>query len=126
MTENETLGFRHVFWRDGRARGEGIVTDDITGTGHSYWGWEFWRKTRVLQGDLVVNGVVYPTPAPLYKFHGTDKAGVDGICMDGFRQPTAEKPNMDKKSGGTKLPMCALFCSCPLPSLGTSLLPCSC
>jgi len=67
-----------------------------------------------------------PTPAPLYKFHGTDKAGVDGICMDGFRQPTAEKPNMDKKSGGTKLPMCALFCSCPLPSLGTSLLPCSC
>ena len=73
MTENETLGFRHVFWRDGRARGEGIVTDDITGTGHSYWGWEFWRKTRVLQGDLVVNGVVYPTPAPLSLFWRPDR-----------------------------------------------------
>ena len=61
-----------------------------------------------------------PTPAHLYKFHGTDKAGVDGICKDGFRQPDAAKPNMDKKSGGTKLPMCALAaCSCclhPLPA----------
>jgi hypothetical protein len=73
VTENETLGFRHVFWRDGRARGEGIVTDDITGTGHSYWGWEFWRKTKVLVGDLVVNGVVYPTPAPLGLFWRPDR-----------------------------------------------------
>lgn len=66
-----------------------------------------------------------PTPAPLYKFHGTNKAAVDGICREGFRQPTAEKPNMDKKSGGTKLPMCA-FALAHLPSLGTSLIPRSC
>ena len=63
-----------------------------------------------------------PTPAPLYKFHGTDKAGVDGICENGFRQPDATKPNMDKKSGGTKLPMCvlAIFNQTP-PNHGSDL-----
>ena len=49
--------------------------------------------------------LVDPTPAPLHKFHGTSKEGVDGICEHGFRQPNAAQPNMDKKSGGTKLPM---------------------
>ena len=44
--ENETLGFTHAFLRDGRSRGEGIVTDRVTGTGHDTWGWEFWRNTR--------------------------------------------------------------------------------
>lgn len=57
-----------------------------------------------------------PTPAPLYKFHGTDKAGVEGICKDGFRQPDAAKPSMDKKSGGTKLPMCAFAARTPHPN----------
>ena len=52
--------------------------------------------------------MIDPTPAPLYKFHGTDANGVSGICETGFRQPDAAKPNMDKKSGGTKLPMCVL------------------
>lgn len=37
VLENETVGFTHAFFRDGRARGEGIVTDRITGTGHSMW-----------------------------------------------------------------------------------------
>eukprot|EP00966_Prymnesium_polylepis_P180531 4181160-Prymnesium_polylepis.1 len=46
-----------------------------------------------------------PTCEPMYKFHGTSTEGVDGICKEGFRQPDSAKPNMDKKSGGTKLPM---------------------
>lgn len=49
--------------------------------------------------------LIDPTQEPIYKFHGTEKAGVDGICKEGFRQPDAECPNMDKKSGGKKLPM---------------------
>jgi hypothetical protein len=49
--------------------------------------------------------LVDPTCEPVYKFHGTSVEGVNGICKDGFRQPDASNPNMDKKSGGTKLPM---------------------
>eukprot|EP00966_Prymnesium_polylepis_P148538 3431241-Prymnesium_polylepis.1 len=49
--------------------------------------------------------MIDPTAPPVYKFHGTSVDGVDGICKHGFRQPKAESPNMDKKSGGTKLPM---------------------
>ena len=45
--------------------------------------------------------LIDPTAEPLFKFHGTSKEAVDGICKDGFRQPTAEKPNMDEV-GGTK------------------------
>ena len=49
--------------------------------------------------------LVDPTCEPVYKFHGTSVEGVNGICKDGFRQPEASDPNMDKKSGGIKLPM---------------------
>ena len=49
--------------------------------------------------------LVDPTCEPVYKFHGTSVEGVNGICKDGFRQPDARNPNMDKKSGGAKLPM---------------------
>lgn len=45
VSENETLGFTHPFLRDGRARGEGIVCESITGCGHSLWGWNFYRQT---------------------------------------------------------------------------------
>ena len=38
--EHETLGFTHPMFRDGRARGHGIVSGQ-GGTGHDKWGWEF-------------------------------------------------------------------------------------
>ena len=53
-------------------------------------------ETRFLECKL---DLIDPTCEPLTKFHGTSKEGVDGICKDGFRQPDASKPNMDKKSG---------------------------
>ena len=31
ISEEETLGFTHPFFRDGRARGAAIVCDEITG-----------------------------------------------------------------------------------------------
>lgn len=70
VNENETLGFTHPFLHDGRARGEGIVTDRITGTGHSLWGWEFWRNTRVLYGSVIdpknsSNDIIHPPPSSM-------------------------------------------------------------
>jgi len=62
--ESETLGFTHPMFRDGRARGHGIVAADTGGTGHDEWGWEFWRKTRVAYGTVQVDGKVYRHPKP--------------------------------------------------------------
>ena len=46
VTENETLGFMHPFFRDGRARGEAIVCDDVPGVQRAQ------REHRDLQGQL--------------------------------------------------------------------------
>ena len=54
IIEHETIGFTHAFFHDGRARGEAIVSDELTGTGHSLWGWEFWRNTRIAYGTVVI------------------------------------------------------------------------
>ena len=54
IIENETIGFTHAFFHDGRARGEAIVSDELTGTGHSLWGWEFWRNTRIAYGTVII------------------------------------------------------------------------
>ena len=61
--EHETLGFTHPMFRDGRARGHGIVTGQ-GGTGHDKWGWEFWRKVRAAYGTAIVGGKRYPHPQP--------------------------------------------------------------
>lgn len=64
ITEHETLGFTHPMFRDGRARGHGIVTG-AGGTGHDKWGWEFWRRTRGAYGRVTVGGrdLGYPKPS---------------------------------------------------------------
>ena len=36
--ESETLGFTHPLFRDGRARGIGIVDVEVGGLGHDSWG----------------------------------------------------------------------------------------
>lgn len=69
VSEPETVGFTHAFHHDGRARGEAIVTDTLTGTGHSMWGWEFWRKTKVAYGTVLITDATgsvteIVTPAP--------------------------------------------------------------
>ena len=62
--ESETLGFTHPLFRDGRARGIGIVDVEVGGLGHDSWGWEFWRKTRAAYGTLIIEGSKYPEPKP--------------------------------------------------------------
>jgi hypothetical protein len=63
VTENETIGLTHPMFRDGRARGHGIVTDKY-GTGHDKWGWEFWRKVRIAYGTVIVNNQRHENPVP--------------------------------------------------------------
>ena len=57
VIENETIGFTHPMFRDGRARGHGIITDTY-GTGHDKWGWEFWRKTKIAYGTVIIDGTM--------------------------------------------------------------------
>lgn len=75
VRENETLGITHAFFRDGRARGEAIVCDEVSGCGHSLWGWSFYRETRVLYGSVAITTAaaagdgatetVYENPSPI-------------------------------------------------------------
>lgn len=63
VTEHETLGFTHPYFRDGRSRGHGIVTNHY-GTGHDKWGWEFWRQVRGAYGTVIVDGERFAYPVP--------------------------------------------------------------
>lgn len=44
------------------------MCDGVTGCGHSLWGWEFYRSTKVLYGNVIVGrgsaARLYPNPAP--------------------------------------------------------------
>ena len=64
ITENETLGFTHPFWRDGRCRGQGIATNALCGIGSDYQGWDFYRNTHCLYGSVEIGGTRYTYPAP--------------------------------------------------------------
>jgi len=75
IIEHETLGFTHGFFRDGRARGHGIITDDY-GTGNDKWGWEFYRRTRIAYGS-VISGTTYNNPVPSQMIWRPDKT----ICI---------------------------------------------
>ncbi|OXU15736.1 PA14 domain-containing protein [Sedimentisphaera salicampi] len=65
MREHETIGFTHPMFRDGRARGYGIVTDPESGTGHDKWGWNFWTDVRCAYGTVIVDGKRYEYPKPV-------------------------------------------------------------
>jgi len=62
MSETETLGFTHPIFRDGRARGFGIVTEAQSGTGHDCWGWDFYRHNKGAYGTLIVDGKQFKHP----------------------------------------------------------------
>jgi len=64
ITELETIGFTHPMFRDGRARGNGIL-NGAGGTGHDQWGWEFWRRTKSAYGTVFVNGEKFKHPTPI-------------------------------------------------------------
>jgi hypothetical protein len=64
IRENETLGFTHGYFYDGRCRGRGIYTTEKTGTGHDFSGWEFYRETKIAEGTVIVDGQRFPNPVP--------------------------------------------------------------
>jgi hypothetical protein len=69
LQEEETIGLTHPFHHDLRSRGVGLVESELQGTeqtgiGNDYGGWEFYKDTRVLYGDVIVDGKTYDTPKP--------------------------------------------------------------
>ncbi len=81
INELETLGFTHPLFRDGRARGFGIVDANEVGAGggvgHDQWGWEFWRHIKVAYGTLIVDGKRYENPEPKRMYWRPDKLVVE-------------------------------------------------
>ena len=69
ILEHETIGLTHPIHHDLRSRGVGLVESQISGTEHTgvgndYYGWEFYKDTRVLYGTVIVNGQRYKHPKP--------------------------------------------------------------
>ena len=73
---HETLGLTHPFCHDLRSRGVGLVQlsrgkdHDDTGLGNDYWGWEFYKDTRVLYGSVLIDGKTHPHPVPTKRCTG--------------------------------------------------------
>lgn len=69
LIEDETIGLTHPFHHDLRSRGVGLLESELsgtehTGTGNDYRGWEFYKDTRVLYGNVVIDGKTYKHPRP--------------------------------------------------------------
>ena len=74
----ETIGLTHPFYHDLRSRGFGLAKSKVkgaqnTGTGNDYWGWEFYKNTRVLYGSVIINGEKHKYPVPTKMFWRPDK-----------------------------------------------------
>ena len=69
LKEQETLGLTHPFHHDLRSRGVGLASSKAvghqnTGLGNDFYGWEFYKDTRVLYGSVILNGELYENPVP--------------------------------------------------------------
>lgn len=69
LIEDETIGLTHPFHHDLRSRGTGLLDSKIsgtenTGTGNDYKGWEFYKDTRVLYGNVIIDGKTFKHPKP--------------------------------------------------------------
>ena len=69
LIEHETIGLTHPFHHDLRSRGIGLLESELqgaenTGTGNDYYGWEFYKDTRILYGSVIIDGKTYKHPKP--------------------------------------------------------------
>ncbi|MCP4848873.1 MAG: hypothetical protein GY899_13100 [Verrucomicrobiaceae bacterium] len=69
LIEHETIGLTHPFHHDLRSRGIGLLKSELqgaenTGIGNDYYGWEFYKDTRILYGSVIINGKTYKHPKP--------------------------------------------------------------
>ena len=76
--EDETIGLTHPFHHDLRSRGVGLLESELsgtenTGTGNDYYGWEFYKDTRVLYGSVIIDGKKYRHPKPKRMYWRPDK-----------------------------------------------------
>lgn len=74
----ETIGLTHPFYHDLRSRGFGLAESQETGAqntgiGNDYWGWEFYKHTRVLYGTVEIGSKEYKYPAPAKMYWRPDK-----------------------------------------------------
>lgn len=89
LKEQETLGLTHPFHHDLRSRGVGLVqsrgkSQDDTGLGNDFSGWEFYKDTRVLYGSVVIGQNTHRHPVPTKMYWRPDRM----ICeyeVDGVR-----------------------------------------
>ena len=63
VSEYETLGLTHPFFRDMRSRGYGM-TETNYGYGNDKWGWEFYRLTKGAYGTVLYDNKEYKHPKP--------------------------------------------------------------
>ena len=63
VSEYETLGLTHPFFRDMRSRGFGMTKTNY-GYGNDKWGWEFYRLTKGAYGTVLYNDKEYKYPKP--------------------------------------------------------------
>lgn len=75
---DETIGLTHPFYHDLRSRGFGLAKStaeggENTGTGNDYWGWEYYKNTRVLYGSVIIDGQKHKYPIPKKMFWRPDK-----------------------------------------------------
>ncbi|MDD7987326.1 hypothetical protein PQO01_20425 [Lentisphaera marina] len=74
----ETIGLTHPFYHDLRSRGFGLAKSkeqgpQNTGIGNDYWGWEFYKNTRVLYGSVIIDGTIHKYPVPTKMLWRPDK-----------------------------------------------------
>jgi len=64
IVEQETVGLTGSFFYDGRCRGMGIYPTEATGSGHDFFGWEFYREVAIAYGTVIINGERHEFPVP--------------------------------------------------------------
>ena len=77
LHENETIGLTHPFFHDLRSRGTGITFYEGVGTGNDFYGWEFYKNTRIAYGSIVTSDMRWEHPAPSRMFWRPDKMIVE-------------------------------------------------
>ena len=77
LHENETIGLTHPFFHDHRSRGTGITYYEGVGTGNDFYGWEFYKQTKVAYGTVVTDEMRWETPPPTRMYWRPDKMIVE-------------------------------------------------
>ena len=71
--EDETIGFTHPIFHDGRSEGYAMCDDPYWGYGASEQGAAYHKDTKVAYGTVIINGTEYEHPAPKKLYWRPDK-----------------------------------------------------